>query len=83
MLIRARIEKLETGFAAEGDLGRARRAALARAEITEEAYDVNRDEHRARGEVLYSCDRRLYLIATGVSRNPDDPPTRSCTGAER
>jgi hypothetical protein len=77
MLIRARIEKLETGFAAEGDLGRARRAALTRAEITEEAYAVNRDEHRARGEVLYRCDGRLYLIATGVSRNPGDAPILS------
>jgi hypothetical protein len=76
--INRRIDKLESDFAAEGDLDRERHAAFARSEISEQDYPAVRAQYVARGEcppVLLKCtDGRRYLVATGVSRSPGDPP---------
>jgi hypothetical protein len=73
-----RVQRLENGFAAEGDLDRARRAAFERSEISEQDYPAVRAQYIARGEtppILLKCtDGRCYLVNTGVSRSPDDPP---------
>jgi hypothetical protein len=72
--ISRRIKPLEANFAAEGDLDRARRAALDRAEISDREYPAVREEYIARGEIppVLSNDGRSYLVSTGVSRCPGD-----------
>jgi hypothetical protein len=76
--INRRIDKLESDFAAEGDLDRERRVAFARSEISEQDYPAVRAQYIARGEcppILLKCtDGRRYLVSTGVARAPDDPP---------
>jgi hypothetical protein len=73
-----RVQRLENGFAAEGDLDRARRAAFERSEISEQDYPAVRAQYVARGQcppVLLKCtDGGRYLVDTGVTRSPDDPP---------